>query len=93
MPRTAALLPLILIAALPTQAVAQDADDWSIEESRAPSTTPPRFTATEGTWISLDVSPDGRIVRGLNPGGVEGWRGALATLQYATTQARDHQDG
>ncbi|MDE2981393.1 MAG: hypothetical protein OXU74_09370 [Gemmatimonadota bacterium] len=60
MPRRVTLLPLILIAALPTAIVAQDADEWSIEESRAPSTTPLRFTATEGTWISLDVSPDGR---------------------------------
>ena len=60
MPRTAPILPLALIAALPTLAVAQDADEWNIEESRAPSTTPLRFTATEGTWISLDVSPDGR---------------------------------
>lgn len=57
-----ALLPLILIAALPTQTLAQDADDWSIEESRAPSTTTLGFTATEGTWISLDVSPDGRHI-------------------------------
>ena len=56
----APLLPLVLIAALTNQAVAQDADEWSIEESRAPSTTPLGFTATEGTWISLDVSPDGR---------------------------------
>ena len=56
----APLFLLVLIAALPTLAIAQDADEWSIEESRAPSTTPLRFTATEGTWISLDVSPDGR---------------------------------
>ncbi len=57
-----ALLPLALIAALPTQTLAQDADNWSIEESRAPSTTTLGFTATEGTWISLDVSPDGRHI-------------------------------
>ncbi len=56
----APILPFVLIAALTNQAVAQDTDEWSIEESRAPSTTPLRFTATEGTWISLDVSPDGR---------------------------------
>ncbi len=62
MPRTVTLLPLVLIAALISPAVAQDADEWSIEESRAPSTTPLRFTATEGTWISLDVSPDGRHI-------------------------------
>ena len=62
MPGYAPITPLVLIAALPTPAVAQDADEWSIEESRAPSTTPLRFTATEGTWISLDVSPDGRHI-------------------------------
>lgn len=62
MPRQAPTsLVLALITALPTCALAQDAEEWSIEESRAPSTTPLRFTATEGTWISLDVSPDGRI--------------------------------
>ena len=60
MPRTSTKFLLVLIAALPSQAVAQDADEWSIEESRAPSTTPLRYTATEGTWISVDVSPDGR---------------------------------
>jgi len=60
MPRYAPIAPIALIAALPNQAVAQDADEWSIEESRAPSTTTLSFTATEGTWISLDVSPDGR---------------------------------
>jgi len=60
MPRYAPVAPLVLIAALTTPAVAQDAGEWSIEESRAPSTTPLRFTATEGTWISVDVSPDGR---------------------------------
>ena len=68
MPGYAPITPLVLIAALPTPAVAQDADEWSIEESRAPSTTPLRFTATEGTWISLDVSPDGRMACGLNRG-------------------------
>ena len=56
----APILPFVLIAALTNQAVAQDTDEWSIEESRAPSTTPLRYTATEGTWISVDVSPDGR---------------------------------
>ena len=58
----ATIMPIALIAALTTPAVAQDADEWSIEESRAPSTTPLGFTATEGTWISLDVSPDGRRI-------------------------------
>ena len=36
--------------------------EWSIEESTAPSTLPLRFTATEGTWMSVDVSPDGASI-------------------------------
>ena len=60
MPGYAPIASIALIAALATPAVAQDAHEWSIEESRAPSTSPLGFTATEGTWISLDVSPDGR---------------------------------
>ena len=41
---------------------AQDDETWSIEESRAPSTSTLRFTASEGTWMSVDVSPDGQMV-------------------------------
>ena len=59
-------LALSLIATLwpaiaPPPLHAQDADsaEWSIEQSRAPETVPLRFTATEGTWMSVDVSPDG----------------------------------
>jgi Tol biopolymer transport system component len=37
----------------------QERAPWSIEESRAPSSSTLEFTATEGTWMSLDVSPDG----------------------------------
>ena len=56
-PLALAALPFL---GIPTaQASAQEADSWSIEESRAPSTTPLRFTATEGTWMSVEVSPDG----------------------------------
>ncbi|WP_419948296.1 amidohydrolase family protein [Candidatus Palauibacter sp.] len=59
MPRNAPTLLLALILVTPYRAQAQDRVDWNIEESRAPSTTSLRFTATEGTWISLDISPDG----------------------------------
>ena len=54
-------VPSILGLALLSSAglVAQDAEPWSIETSRAPSTRSLSFTATEGTWISVDVSPDG----------------------------------
>ncbi len=60
MPGYVPIASLALIAALPNAAAAQDAGEWSIEESRAPSTTTLSYTATEGTWISVDVSPDGR---------------------------------
>lgn len=57
------LLPVLLH---PVPGVAQEGgeppDAWSIEESRAPSTVPLRFTATEGSWMSVDVSPDGQFL-------------------------------
>ncbi|NNM35290.1 MAG: hypothetical protein HKO53_19600, partial [Gemmatimonadetes bacterium] len=57
---------LVLVACLlvpGVQAQQQEASDaWNIEDPHAP-TVPLSFTATEGTWISTDVSPDGeRIV-------------------------------
>ena len=36
-------------------------DEWDIEDPHAP-TVPLAFTATEGTWISVDVSPDGEHI-------------------------------
>lgn len=42
---------------LTTSAVAQQ---WDIEKSTAPSTKRLDFVATEGTWMSLDVAPDGQ---------------------------------
>ena len=54
---------LIAIAALfvlpSTSATAQD---WDITESHAPSVSVLDYLATEGTWISVDVSPDGRTI-------------------------------
>ncbi|NNF26366.1 MAG: amidohydrolase family protein [Gemmatimonadetes bacterium] len=44
---------------LPPPAFAQAVEAWSIDQSRAPETVAVEFTATEGTWMSLDVSPDG----------------------------------
>jgi len=58
--------PLVLtlltavLAAHPAGAEAPDA--WNIEESRAPEQVTLDFVATEGTWMSLDVSPDGRHI-------------------------------
>ncbi len=58
-------IPLTVTAALtalvcPLSSLhAQEGEEWSIEESRAPSTRTLDFVATEGTWMSVDVSPDG----------------------------------
>jgi Tol biopolymer transport system component len=54
-------LPLTLALCLTLSAGAA-AQEWNIETSRAPATTRLDFVATEGTWISLDVSPDGRFI-------------------------------
>jgi Tol biopolymer transport system component len=35
---------------------------WDVETSKAPETTRLAYEATEGTWMSLDVSPDGRSI-------------------------------
>src|ERR1044071_7677540 len=34
---------------------------WSVEEMHGPA-VPLKLTVDEGTWISLDVSPDGRTI-------------------------------
>ncbi len=41
--------------------VAQDSKRWSVETPTGPS-RPLAFNATEGTWMSLAVSPDGRFI-------------------------------
>ena len=56
------LFAFALLLILPAEAEEKSRDQkdgWDVEVSRAPSTTPLRFTATEGTWMSVDVSPDG----------------------------------
>ncbi len=45
--------------ALPAGAWSQE---WDVERSHAPETTILDYMATEGTWISLDVSPDGQTI-------------------------------
>jgi len=37
-------------------------DKWDITESRAPATSTLETTLNEGTWISVDVSPDGQTL-------------------------------
>lgn len=55
------LLAAILLAS-PNLLTAQSADaDWDVEASLGPSDSL-SFEATEGTWMNLDVSPDGQSI-------------------------------
>jgi Tol biopolymer transport system component len=53
------LLPPALCALYFAAPLLAQEEEWSVEESRAPAITTLDFVATEGTWMSLDVSPDG----------------------------------
>ena len=62
-------LALVLVAALALPAASTTAQDTSGMLARPASDSLPlrptrtvRFTTTEGTWLSLDVSPDGRTL-------------------------------
>ena len=44
-----------------TPVFAQDADSWDVEGKHGP-TKDISFTTTEGTWMSIDVSPDGSTI-------------------------------
>ena len=55
------LFLLVLALSLATSATAQDEKKWDVNESFGP-TDEVSFTTTEGTWMSLDVSPDGRTI-------------------------------
>jgi hypothetical protein len=55
------VVAMILAAASSATAQAAPRSEWDIEDPRAP-TTLLEFTATEGTWISVDVAPDGRTI-------------------------------
>lgn len=48
-------------AALAGAAAIAAAADWNVADTGEPSREL-RFTATEGTWISVDVSPDGSTI-------------------------------
>ncbi len=55
----------LALTAVPALAAKKPADDkspsWSVETSlAAPNTI--RFTTTEGTWMNLDVAPDGKTI-------------------------------
>ena len=67
-PRLATALTLALtalalaISAMPAPATAQEAPaDWDITQPRG-ETREIAFTATEGTWMSVDISPDGASI-------------------------------
>lgn len=50
------------LALTPAPAAAQeDEDGWDVEASLGPSKTL-AFTTSEGTWMNVDVSPDGRTL-------------------------------
>src|SRR4029079_12442714 len=55
--RLSAVFALFVFA--PVRLCAQTA--WNVDSARAPEKIL-EFTATEGTWISVDVSPDGRMI-------------------------------
>jgi len=50
----------VLCLALPASAQ-NDSKDWDVTEAHGPTETV-SFTTTEGTWMSLDVSPNGRTI-------------------------------
>ncbi len=56
------LRSLLAIATLTLAPHAAGSSEWNIEESRAPERIPVDFVVEEGTWMSLDVSPDGRFL-------------------------------
>ncbi len=49
------------VAVAPPDTTADVADDWDVNAAHGP-TQSVRFTTTEGTWMNLDVSPDGRTL-------------------------------
>ena len=50
---------LILSLALPAPGSGQDDEDWDVTQARG-DTREIDFVTDEGTWLSLDISPDGR---------------------------------
>ena len=65
--RCVAKLPAVLIAGLVTLAIASASEaraqgkGFNVDSVRGPTRTL-EFTATEGTWMSVDVAPDGRTL-------------------------------
>ena len=54
---------LLISIALTVQLTAQDSEDeWDVNQHRADETTNVTFETSEGTWMNLDVSPDGEEI-------------------------------
>ena len=49
------------VAVAPPDTTAEVAEGWDVSAPHGP-TSSVRFTTTEGTWMNLDVSPDGRTI-------------------------------
>ena len=66
MPRPVSVLAMLLGLSTSAAAAQQETSPDSAAERKAPLPMEPgdtlRFTTTEGTWLSVDVSPDGRTV-------------------------------
>ena len=56
------LTVLLAAAAMALASRAAGSSGWNIEESRAPERIPVDFVVEEGTWMSLDVAPDGEFL-------------------------------
>ncbi|MCH7873875.1 MAG: PD40 domain-containing protein [Gemmatimonadetes bacterium] len=62
-PVSSLLLPLLALVPLRlhAQAAADDSTSWDVEDPHGPADTI-RFETDEGTWMDLDVHPDGRWI-------------------------------
>src|SRR5262245_11302065 len=55
------LRALALVALLPAFALQEKQGDWAVSKPFGPTTTL-TFTTDEGTWMSIDVHPDGKTL-------------------------------
>ncbi|MBN8726917.1 MAG: PD40 domain-containing protein [Xanthomonadales bacterium] len=59
--RRAALAASLVLACCPAFALAKEPPKWDVNAAHGPTKTI-RFSTDEGTWLDLDVSPDGRSI-------------------------------